>query len=193
MKPISLIVTDSGPLITLAISGALDTLLLSNVHVIVPDMVRFEVVNHQDKPGAKEVLNWLRNNESNNVTVGSTEVWEEFSILRNANPAIKSKNRGELAASEILERELKNGAKSAIFLFEDSDVKKANFLIRMPDNVLVMSTSLFLDGLKHKGLIPDSDLILNKAVSIRGLGILTRQIIPTSGAEDLAEEWKPKI
>ncbi len=38
---ISLIVTDAGPLITLALAQALDTLLLLNVPVIVPDMVEY--------------------------------------------------------------------------------------------------------------------------------------------------------
>ena len=41
---LSLIVTDSGPLITLAVAGALDVLFLPGLPVIVPDMVRHEVI-----------------------------------------------------------------------------------------------------------------------------------------------------
>ena len=40
----ALIVTDSGPLISLAIAGSLEVLFLPNLPVIVPDMVRHEVI-----------------------------------------------------------------------------------------------------------------------------------------------------
>ncbi len=36
---IALIVTDAGPLITLAVADALDTLLLLGARVIIPDMI----------------------------------------------------------------------------------------------------------------------------------------------------------
>lgn len=49
---IALIVTDAGPLITLAVAGALDTLKLLAARVVIPDMVHFEVVRHAGKPGA---------------------------------------------------------------------------------------------------------------------------------------------
>jgi hypothetical protein len=35
-----------------------------------------------------------------------------------------------------------------MLLFEDSDVRKDNFLVRVPDNVLILSTSEFLFGLE---------------------------------------------
>jgi hypothetical protein len=39
---ITLIVTDAGPLITLAVADALDTLKLLGARIIIPDMVHFE-------------------------------------------------------------------------------------------------------------------------------------------------------
>jgi len=185
---ISLIVTDASPLITLAVAGGLDTLLIPGVRVIVPDMVRFEVIRHPGKPGAQETLDWLRMHEKD-VSVGSTEVWEEYEQLLIINPTIKSRSRGEEAAGEILGRELDHGVDAAILLFEDSDVKKTNFLTRMPDNVLVMSTSTFLDGLEQTGLIHNADEILQKAVSIRGEKILEKQMLITEGAEELKTTW----
>ena len=55
MMHLSLIVTDSGPLITLAVAQSLDSLLLPKLPIIVPDMVRFEVIRDISKPGAQEV------------------------------------------------------------------------------------------------------------------------------------------
>ena len=186
---ISLIVTDASPLITLAVADALDTLLMPEVKVIIPDMVNFEVIRHINKPGSRELLNWVSLHQFREVFVGSTETFNEFTILHEINPAVKTKNRGEQAAAEILERELENGVDAAIFLFEDSDIKKANFLVRLPDNVLVMSTSTFLDGLQQRNLIDSANEILQKAVTIRGDAILNRIIIPMSGVEGTEKSW----
>ena len=186
---ISLILTDASPLITLAVADELDTLLLPGVLVIVPDMVRFEVTRQAGKPGAQKILDWIRARESKMVSVRSTEVFEEYEKLLSIDPSTKSKNRGEESAGEILGRELNQGIDAAILLFEDSDVKKSNFLVRMPDNVLVMSTSTFLDGLERTGLIPDANAILLKAVTVRGEKILEREVLATEGAEELNTTW----
>lgn len=161
---ITLIVTDASPLITLAVDGALDTLLMPEIKVIIPDMVNFEVTRHINKHGSKEIQKWIISHQFKEVFVGNTEVFNEFVILHELNPSTRSKNRGEQAAAEILEKELENGIDAAIFLFEDSDIKKAGFLVRLPDNVLVMSTSTFLDGLQRIDLIDSADDILQKAV-----------------------------
>ena len=186
---ISLIVTDASPLITLAIAESLDTLLMLDVRVIIPDMVNFEVTRHIDKPGSKELLDWIKSHQFNDVFIGSTEVFSEYIMLHEINPSIKSKNRGEQAAAEILKSEIDNKTEAAILLFEDSDIKKANFLIRLPSNVLIMSTSTFLEGLQQKKLIVSADKILQRAVKIRGEGILKRIKIPMSDVEDISGSW----
>jgi len=186
---ITLIVTDASPIITLAVADALDTLLMPKVKVIIPDMVNFEVTRHINKPGSRELLDWISAHQFKEVFVGSTESFYEFTILHELNPSIKTKNRGEQAAAEILERELKNGVDAAILLFEDSDIKKANFLVRLPDNVLIMSTSSFLDGLQLRNLIASADEILQRAVNTRGEAILKRAIIPMSGVTGIEETW----
>jgi predicted nucleic acid-binding protein len=173
---ISLIVTDASPLITLAIANALDVLLMLKIRVIVPDMVKFEVTRHINKPGAQTILDWLFIHENREVSVGKTEEYEDFKSILKDRPNAKSRNRGEIAASEILAHELQHGVDAAILLFEDSDIQKANFLVRLPDNAIVMSTSSFLDGLQKKQLISSSDEILNRAVAMRGAEILRRTI-----------------
>lgn len=189
MKKISLIVTDASPLITLAIAGSLDVLLLPEIRVVIPDMVKFEVTRHSDMPGAQEVLDWIRENDMERVFVGNTEVFEEFVILHEHNPKIKSKGRGERAAGEILSRELAHGIEAAVLLFEDGDVRKDNFLLQLPDNIVVISTSEFLNGLKDIDLLDNVDAILDKAIAIRGEKILERIIKVTDGLQGHEDDW----
>lgn len=189
---VSLIVTDSGPLITLAIAGSLDVLFLPKLPVIVPDMVRHEVIQDLSKPGAALVAEWIRLNDPHKLTVGTTEVFEEFMLLRSINPATKTKNRGEQAAAEVLGRELDSQDFGAVLLFEDSAVRKSNFLTRLPDCVVVTSTSEFLFGLESRGLLQNAQSILDKAVDVRGNEILVRALAGTEGAEPV-QDWAARM
>lgn len=184
----SLIVTDSGPLITLAVAGSLDVLFLPNLPVIVPDMVRHEVIQDLSKPGAALVAEWIRLNDPHRLTVGPTEVFEEFMLLKSMNPATKTKNRGEQAAAEVLGRELEGQDFGAILLFEDSAVRKTNFLTRLPDGVVVTSTSELLFGLESRGLLQDAQSILDRAVDVRGNEILVRYLEGTEHGEPV-HDW----
>lgn len=188
----SLIVTDSGPLITLAIAGSLDVLFLPNLPVIVPDMVRHEVIQDLSKPGAALVAEWIRLNDPLRLTVGSTEVFEEFMLLKSMNPATKTKNRGEQAAAEVLGRQLESQDFGAVLLFEDSAVRKTNFLTRLPDCVVVASTSEFLFGLESRGLLQDAQSILDQAVNVRGNEILVRYLEGTDDGEPV-EDWAVRM
>lgn len=188
----SLIVTDSGPLITLAIAGSLDVLFLPNLPVIVPDMVRHEVIQDLSKPGAVLAAEWIRLNDPLRLTVGPTEVFEEFMLLKSMNPATKTKNRGEQAAAEVLGRQLEGQDFGAVLLFEDSAVRKTNFLTRLPDCVVVTSTSEFLFGLESRGLIRDAQSILDQAVDVRGNEILVRYLKGTEDSEPV-EDWAVRM
>jgi len=165
---LSIIVTDSGPLITLAVAGALDALLLPKLPVIIPDMVRFEVIEDLSKPGAGAVADWIRRHDGQGVRVASTQVFEEFQVLRGVNAATKTNNRGEQAAAEVLSRELEQRDYGGILIFVDSNVRRQNFLIRLPDEVVVASTSEFLYGLERHGLLASASAVLERAVEIRG-------------------------
>jgi hypothetical protein len=166
---IALIVTNASPLLTLSNTKALDTLLTLNMRIIIPDMVRFEVIHQSDNPGTKEVLDWIRKHDLQEVFVGSTEVFEEFSFLSRINPLTKSQNRGECAAAEILDREIAGGVEAALLLFEDSDLKKSSFHMRIPPHVLPISVS---------------------SLPVKRAGILNREEIPMHGAEDLVDSFE---
>lgn len=188
----SLIITDSGPLITLAIAGSLDVLFLPNLPVIVPDMVRHEVIQDLSKPGAQLVAQWIRSNEPHRLAVSPTEVYEEFMLLKSMNPATKTRNRGEQAAAEVLGKELENKDFGAILLFEDSAVRKTNFLTRLPDCVVVASTSEYLFGLESRNLLPSAQAILDQAVNVRGNDVLIRYLAGTEGSEPV-ESWPVRM
>lgn len=191
MKHFSIIVTDSGPLITLGVASALDALLAPGLPVIVPDMVRFEVIRDLSKPGAQEVADWIRAHEGVRLRVASTEVFEEFQVLSAAKPGTRTAGRGEQAAAEVLGRELADQDKGAVLLFEDSDARKQNFLVRLPDEVLVTSTSEFLFGLERLQLLTSADEILRRATAIRGSEVLRRSVGGTVSGD--VEAWPERM
>lgn len=192
MKNLSIIVTDTGPLITLAVASALDSLFLPGLPVIIPDMVRFELIQDISKPGAQEIAEWIRANDPHRIAVRTTEVFEEFMTLRSVNPATKTSNRGERSAAEVLGKELDDKDYGGILLFEDSAIRKRNYLISLPDSVVVTSTSEFLHGLEEVGLIADADAVLRRAVTIRGSDILTRYLQGSEDSEPL-DYWPQRM
>jgi hypothetical protein len=155
-------------------------------------MVRFEVIQDLTKPGAQEVADWIRENDPHRVSVRTTEVFEEFIVLRSVNPATKTKDRGESAAAEVLGKELEAKDYGGILLFEDSAVRKPNFLRRLPDSVVVTSTSEFLYGLEDSGLLESAMDILTRAVTIRGNDVLTRYLQGSENSEPL-DQWPDRM
>lgn len=189
-KPISLVVTDSGPLITLALAGELDVLIVkTEIHVVIPDLIRFEVLRHMDKPGAREIDDWIRNNEPERVRIASTEEYEEFMLLLSLKPNAKTKSRGEAAASEVLKRELARGDRIGILLFEDGDVRANKYTLTAPDNVLMLSTAQFLMGLEREKVIQSAEDILDRVTEARGLEVKIPHQHATPGAEDRNDDW----
>lgn len=143
------------------------------------------------KPGAQEVADWIRAHEGVSLRVASTEVFEEFQVLSAAKPGTRTAGRGEQAAAEVLGKELAKQDSGAVLLFEDSDVRKQNFLVRLPDEVLVTSTSEFLFGLERLKLLTSAEEILQKATAIRGNGMLRRSAGGTVSGD--VEAWPARM
>jgi hypothetical protein len=198
-KRISLIVADAGPLITLAVADSLNVLLRQNQRVIIPDMVKFEVTRDISKPGSLKIHEWIRAHEPEDVFVATTEIFESFSTLLKLRPGtVRLKGlTGENAASEVLAREISKNMDAGILLFEDGDVRVDNFLFRMPDNVLIMSTSEYLYGMEKAHLIESAIDIIARAIPIRGHEIQNRFLIASKGAEEFVEnysdQFKPRL
>lgn len=158
MTRICLIATDVAPLLALALADELDALLMPNVRVMVPDMVRHELVRQIETPGAQDVLDWIRAHDMHQVFVVSTEEYEEGIVLqRLARASIR--RRGEQAALEVLARELAAGIDGAILLSDDAVFKQAQLTVRLPDNVVVLSTAAYL---KRLTLAPNVNALLQR-------------------------------
>lgn len=172
----SLIVADTSPLITLAIAEELDLLLAPRLPVIIPDMVYFEATHDLAKLGAQSLARWIAGRLSL-VSIATTEVYEEFEVVRQARPAARSRGRGELAAIEVLRSSFQlDHNLRALLLFEDSDLIRARVAVLMPDNVAAITTSDFLDVLEDSKRIQSAEHILDKAVAA-GRAVPRRRVL----------------
>jgi hypothetical protein len=138
---------------------------MPSIQVLIPDMVRYELTRRIDRPGAIEALEWIRANEAHHVAVRSTEEYEEFLVLRRSGA---TQGRCELAAGEVLGRELERGNEQveAIILLCDESPPVPGLLARLPDHVLVLSTAGYLDKLKNRRVKPLADAILQRFISL---------------------------
>lgn len=96
-----LIVTDTGPLITLAVADALDYLLYPRVSVYIPDAVLYEATINSQALGAAGVAEWVQGH-LDDVRVIVTDTYANFQSLREHDPAARQRDLGEQAAVEAI-------------------------------------------------------------------------------------------
>lgn len=162
MTKICLIATDAAPLLALAVADELDALLMPNVRVLIPDMVRHELVRLIEMPGAQEVLDWIRAHASREVHVACTEEYEESIVLQRMMRG-SARRHSEQAAMELLARELAAGIDGAILLSEDAVFKAAQMTVRLPEHVLVLSTAAYL---KRLTIAPNVSALLQRYMTV---------------------------
>lgn len=158
MTKICLIATDAAPLLALAVADELDALLMPDVRVLVPDMVRHELVHLIEKPGSQEVLDWIRAHATREVCVVCTEEYEESIVLQRLARG-PTRRHSEQAALEVLARELATGIDGAILLSDDAVFKQAHLIVRLPEHVLVLSTAAYL---KRLTIAPNVSALLQR-------------------------------
>ncbi|RJF95041.1 hypothetical protein [Noviherbaspirillum saxi] len=152
MHTTSLIVTDARPLIELADVDELDTLLAlaPDIRILIPDMVRHALLVHIDIPGVPDALEWIRANDGQGVSVQCTEEFEEFIVLKRRHNDAVERSQNELAAGEILGRELARGTEAIVLLLGDAHTEHASVLANLPAQVLPMSTTTYLQRLRSQ-------------------------------------------
>lgn len=152
MNTTSLIVSDAQPLIDLADVDELDTLLslAPDIRILIPDMVRHALLVHIDIPGVPDALEWIRANDGHGVSVQCTEEFEEFIVLKRRHNDEVERHQNEQAAGEILGRELARGTEAIVLLIGDAEAEHASVLANLPERVVPMSTSTYLQGLRSK-------------------------------------------
>jgi hypothetical protein len=183
----ALIVTDTSPLITLAIADALDTLLRPGLPISIPDAVYVEATRVRAAAGAGDIVEWI-NAHLDQVRIVPTEIGiDQQRRLEEGRPI---RALGEQAAIEVLDRFLEHNPKAeALLLFEDSDISKRRAIV--DERVSLISTGDFLRELEVAGLIQSADFVLDHAAQ-RGRNIerQRRSTEPPSTRERLRHQLR---
>lgn len=183
--PIGLIVTDTSPLITLAVAGELNVLLAPGIPVSIPDAVYIEATRVHTAPGANRIVDWI-NDHADRVRIVPTEIG--IDQQRRLEEGRSIRGLGEQAAIEALERFLSRDPQAtALLLFEDTDVLKRRAVV--DERVGIISIGDFLRELEDAHLIQSSDHILNEAAA-KGRNVGEQRIASNSpeGREALREQ-----
>jgi hypothetical protein len=182
--PFSLIVTDTSPLITLALANSLDALARPGLSVSIPDAVYIEATRIRTAAGAGQIVEWM-NAHLDQVRIVPTEVGiDQQRRLEEGRP---TRAMGEQAALEVLDRFLAGSpAAQALLLFEDTDVAKRQAIIDA--RVGLITTGDYLRELEAAGLIQSSDRILDLAAE-RGRNVDRQR----NSAEDAATRERLRV
>jgi hypothetical protein len=160
-NPCSLIVTDTSPLLTLALAGALEVLLRPRLPVRIPDAVYVEATRIHGAPGAEQIVEWI-NAHLDMVLIVPTDIG--IDQQRRLEEGRSARGLGELAAIEALERFLRGDPTAeALLLFEDTDIERRRAVV--DERVSLISTGDFLRELEGAGLIQSTDYILDQAAA----------------------------
>ena len=160
-KPFGLIVTDTSPLFTLVLAGALDVLLRPGLPVSIPDAVYVEATRVHGAPGAEQIVEWI-NAHLDMVRIVPTGIG--IDQQRRLEEGRATRGLGEQSAIEALERFLATDATAeALLLFEDSDIQKRRAVV--DERVGLISTGDFLRELEAAHLIQSTDHILDQAAA----------------------------
>lgn len=158
MARFTLLVTDTSPLITLALADALDLLLRPGLDVSIPDAVFIEATRVRGAPGADRIVDWINTNDAVRITPTAIGV----DLQRRLDDGRSIRGMGELAAYETLNRfAAANPEGVALLLFEDNDIAKR----RPPteEQIYIIGTGNYLRALEAAGLLQSADYVLDEA------------------------------
>lgn len=154
-----ILLSDAGPLITLAYADALDTLLLPGWRVEMVDMVAHEVTRNET-PTSQKIADWLAEHK---LTVLKTSVYERYMQALDRGEAPRKSNLGELAVQEVMTNfALDLPETIGVFLFEDHKIARASFML--PPQCHKISTRSFLQFLEEKQWLTSASDIERKAI-----------------------------
>ena len=164
-KRVSLLVPDTGPLITLAAAESLDYLLYPNVPLVIPDAVFYEATRDSAKLGAQSIIDWVKENHAH-IEIAATTTYAIFDLARTVDPTIKQKNLGEQAAIELIEENSRlSDHEMAILLCEETYLMR-RLTVRDPDKIIEISTMDFLKMLEGEQRIQSADAVFERALSM---------------------------
>lgn len=161
-RPISVVLPDTGPLISLAAGGALDLLLLArhDVRIVVTDMVHFEATHRADDfADGAAIASFLAKNEERievvPTTIGQFALPELKRRLAAGEQVSMPQDLGELSITNfVISIRQANPGDPMLVLIEDDWFIGNSYAV--PGNVHLLSTASFLDGLEKAGVIPSA-------------------------------------
>ena len=153
------IVSDTSPLLTLALAGSLDLLVRPGIPVHIPDAVYVEATRVRGAPGAGDIVAWI-GEHLDEVRIVPTETGVDQQ--RRLEEGRSTRGLGEQAALEALDRFLDHaGDAEALLLFEDSDIGRRRAVLDV--RACLISTGDFLRVLEEAGLLQSADHVLDLA------------------------------
>lgn len=160
-----LIVTDTGPLITLAVAESLDYLLYPGIPLYVPDAVLYEATRDAAMLGAQAILDWAQAN-SNEVRTLSTQVFFNYVQSRETDPTWREKDLGERAAIEAIHDAVHLAAdERALLIAEDDRVLRRVLVVEaeLTARIIPITTRDFLEGMEAARRIQSADEVYRRA------------------------------
>ena len=172
-RPVSIVLPDAGPLISLALGNALDLLLLAadDVRLVVTDVVEFEATHRSDQyADAVIIRNFLREHAQRVEVLPTTIGTLALADLRRralAGEQVRlSKDLGELSITNfVISLRTINPGDPMLVIIEDDWFSANSFSV--PGNVHLLSTSAWLDGLEALGQIPSAAAVRAQILAAR--------------------------
>jgi hypothetical protein len=161
--PPRILITDTGPLITLAVSESLDYLLIPGIPVIIPDAVFYEATSDINRLGAADIVDWSHEHVHQVHIVPTTIFAAHQAALENGLPPIG--DVGERAAIEVGRNTTwMTEGESCLLLSEDDRVLRGGFIIGDDaGRIEIISTYDFLTVLEEKRRINSVDAVYQRA------------------------------
>lgn len=154
-----ILISDAGPLITLAYADALDVLLLPGWSVEMVDMVLHEVTRNQT-PTRQKISDWVN---QHGLPVRKTSIFQRYSNAIANGDTPRKANLGEWAVQEVMtDLALASPTLTSIFLFEDHKIARTNFLLA--ENCHKISTRAFLQFLQQRDWLQSAAEVERKAI-----------------------------
>jgi len=169
---VTIVVTDTPPLITLAAAQSLDYLLYPTLPVIIPDAVYYEATASAGKLGAQQIIDWYRAHEDV-VRIEPTEAFQNAVTLTNVQGGRMPRDLGERAAVEIIRGLPLAEHERALLLSDDRDVER--MIVVDPDRLILLTTWDYLRQLEQAQRIQSADAVI-EAVRKAGRNPPTRDI-----------------
>lgn len=160
---LKLFVIDTGPLITLAAAGALDTLLQVQADVVIPDAVLYEATHDAAKLGAQDIIAWVKAHRAR-IELAPTQAYAIFTAARATMPKLREPGLGERAAVEVIEEpDRLAGDERGVLLCEESAVLR-RVVVRDRTRIVELSTMDFLRILEAERRIQSADHVFEAAL-----------------------------